>query len=235
MIASPVRLVGAAAAAFVTLSLVVIGHAGPLFSFDALVSGAAHTAALAHPLWRAAMAAVTATGSTTILGPLTAAGCAILLRFGRWRQAVFAATAMIVTLAARLVVLNLIARPRPADRLAASSGFSFPSGHSTASAAAALILVLICWPLLKQRWSRVLLCLGAGAWAFTVGLSRVALVVHWPSDVVGAWLFVLALVPAIGLALRHFLGRAESPRRGQAAGRPGAATGAEQLDGDRQD
>ncbi|GIF20555.1 undecaprenyl-diphosphatase [Actinoplanes tereljensis] len=196
------RLVGGAAVAFALLTAIVVGRVGPLLSFDGWISGAAHTVALAHPLWRATMLAVTATGSTVVLGPLAAVGCLILLAFGRWRPAVFAAVALTVTHTARLLVLIAVARPRPADRLAAASSYSFPSGHSTASAAFALVLVLVCWPLLKQRWSRVVLAVGAGAWAFAVGLSRVALVVHWPTDVLGAWFFVLVLVPGIALLFR---------------------------------
>jgi undecaprenyl-diphosphatase len=94
-----------------------------------------------------------------------------------------------------------------AASLAAASNYSFPSGRSTASAAAALILVLVCRPLMRRRWSRIVLCTAVGAWAFAVGLSRVALVVHWPADVIGAWLFVVASVPAVGLLLRLVLPR----------------------------
>jgi undecaprenyl-diphosphatase len=213
--AFPARLAGAAAVAFALLTLVVSGRTGPLLSFDGWASALARSVALAHPLWRAAMLAVTTTGSTTVLGPLTAAGCLILLAYGRWRQAVFAATATIVTLTARLVVLDLVARPRPAGRLAPASSYSFPSGHTTAAATAALILVVVGLPMLPGRRSRIALCAAAGTWAFAVGLSRVALVVHWPTDVLGGWLFVLAMVPAVGLLLCRLL-----DRPGVAARRP---------------
>jgi membrane-associated phospholipid phosphatase len=39
-------------------------------------------------------------------------------------------------------------------------------------------------------------------------LSRVALVVHWPSDVVGSWLLVLAIVPASAVLWHVAFGRA---------------------------
>jgi undecaprenyl-diphosphatase len=202
-------LVGVAAAAFIVLALLVIGRFDPLLDFDSWVSQAAYSAALAHPLWRAVMAGITTTGSTTIIGPLATLACVILLICRRWRQAVFVAVAMIATTTARLAVVTLIGRPRPTERLAAVASYSFPSGHSTASAAAALVLVWVCWPLLHRRWSRLLLCGIAGAWAFAVGLSRVALVVHWPTDVVGAWLFVLVVVPSCGILIDRLFGRRE--------------------------
>ncbi|WP_051809345.1 phosphatase PAP2 family protein [Actinoplanes subtropicus] len=194
-------LVGAAAAGFVLLAALVLGHVDPLLDFDERVSRTARSAALAHPLLRAAMSAVTFTGSTRVLGPLAALGCVILLAFRRWRQAVFVAVAMITTVAIRLIVVTLIARTRPTEPLVAVASFSFPSGHSTASAAAALVLVVVCRPLLRRGWSRVLLYVVAGSWAVAVGLSRVVLAVHWPTDVLGAWLFVLIIVPATGLLL----------------------------------
>jgi undecaprenyl-diphosphatase len=199
-------LLVAPTAAFVLLALVVSVGSGPVPRFDAWVSGIAHAAGLSHPMWRAAMNAVTVTGSTSVLGPLVILGCLALLLRGHWRPAVFAGAAMIFTVVARLVVVAVIARPRPVDPLAPASNYSFPSGHSTASAAAALILVLVCWPMLRQRSIRMALAIVAGLWAFTVGLSRVALVVHWPTDVLGAWLFVLVTVPGVGLLLRHLPG-----------------------------
>ncbi|KUL24373.1 phosphatase PAP2 family protein [Actinoplanes awajinensis] len=201
-------VVGLSAAAFVLLAMAVAGRAGPLISFDTVVSAHAHAVALAHPLWRSVMLAVTATGSTVVVAPLGALGCLILLATGRWRQAVFAAAALTVVPLARLAVLALVARPRPVDQLAPAANYSFPSGHSTTSATAALVLVLVCWPLLRRR-GRVLLAVLAGAWAVAVGVSRVALVVHWPTDVAGAWLFTVAMVLTVGLVVRRTLGPAD--------------------------
>lgn len=182
-------LLGSASAAFILLSILVITHVGALLQADAALSADAWRFAVAHPVWLDVMRAVTTTGSTTVLWPATAILTGVLLARRRIREAGFVAAGMIVTLSVRLLLVTLIARPRPADRLAAASGWSFPSGHTTASATFALILALVC----RRLWVSIVVA----AWAATVGLSRVALVVHWPSDVLGAWLLVLALVPAI--------------------------------------
>jgi undecaprenyl-diphosphatase len=207
-------LVAAAAAALLALlSLAVLLHAGPLAAVDLAVSEAARHLALARPAWRSVMAAVTVTGSTAVLVPVGTAGFLALLATGRRRQAAFVAVALPLTVALRLLLVTAIARPRPVDRLAASSGWSFPSGHTTASAATALVAVLVLAPMLRRRWCRVLLAGLAGGWAVAVGVSRVALVVHWPSDVLGAWLLVLTTVPAVAVLMNVV-----APRPGGAAG-----------------
>jgi membrane-associated phospholipid phosphatase len=187
-------VIGVAAGGFLALALAVIGHARWLSEADAGISAAAYRTASAHPLWRSTMLAVTATGSTTVLGPLTAVGCLVLLRLRRWSAAVLVAVGLPVTLGLRLILVATIARPRPADRLAPAAGWSFPSGHTTASATVALIAVLVMWPWARTRVQRALLVGPAVLWAAAVGLSRVALVVHWPSDVAGGWLLALAVV-----------------------------------------
>src|SRR5689334_20831961 len=84
-----IRLIVGAAAAFVVLAVLVIARFDPLLDFDLWVSRAAYSVALAHPLWRATMSAVTTAGSTTVIVPLAVLGCAILLAYRRWRQVVF--------------------------------------------------------------------------------------------------------------------------------------------------
>jgi undecaprenyl-diphosphatase len=133
------------------------------------------------------------------------------VRRGAWRRACFVAVALTVTLLIRLLIVNFVARPRPPGRLTAATGWAFPSGHTAASAAAALIAVLACWSLLPSGRGRRLFAGAAAVWAVAVGISRVALVAHWPSDVLGAWLLVLAVVPAIAVLWRATLGAPVEP------------------------
>ncbi|MET7618022.1 phosphatase PAP2 family protein [Streptomyces sp. NPDC005408] len=103
--------------------------------------------------------------------------------------------------AARYAPLHLIGRPRPAiaDWATHASNFGFPSGHATTSA---LMAGLLAWAIARRvrpslaRSSCVLLM----GWAIAVGLSRVYLGVHWPSDVLGGWLFALTCL-GLGAAL----------------------------------
>jgi undecaprenyl-diphosphatase len=85
-------------------------------------------------------------------------------------------------------------RPLPDQWAGAAGGPSFPSGHTTAAVVGA---VLLAWALSRRTRSRpgqVLVWLLAAAWAVGVGWSRVWLGVHWPTDVLCAWLFVPSML-----------------------------------------
>jgi undecaprenyl-diphosphatase len=186
---------------FGLLALGVAGHVRWLADADTAISAAAYRTATAHPLWRSIMLAVTEAGRSMVAGVVAAAGCVVLLRMRRFRTAVLVAAALPVTLSLRLVVLGLVARPRPEPWLAPAAGWSFPSGHTTASATGALLVVLVGWPWARTRIRRGVLIGVAGLWAGAVGVSRVALVVHWPSDVLGGWLMTVFLVGALAAAI----------------------------------
>jgi membrane-associated phospholipid phosphatase/uncharacterized damage-inducible protein DinB len=85
------------------------------------------------------------------------------------------------------------ARPRPAlwPHLVAVSGSSFPSGHATAGAA---LFPLLGWIALRgrPRGGAVGWALGLGVGIF-VGVGRLYLGVHWPSDVLAGWTLGTAL------------------------------------------
>lgn len=125
---------------------------------------------------------------------------ALLLAFGKksgWRATGFL---MLCAMLAGLLIgeaglKNIVCRPRPfmdypgyaALLIPPPSGFSFPSGHTCGSFAAAVTVFYR-----DKRW-------GAGALALAglIGFSRVFLFVHYPTDVLaGAALGVLCAVGA---------------------------------------
>ena len=92
---------------------------------------------------------------------------------------------------------ELVQRARPSlDPLSSFSGFSFPSGHSTAAAATYLALAIVVVAL-RPTWRRPVLVAGAVTIAFLVAASRTLLGVHWFSDVVGGLVAWMDLVPGL--------------------------------------
>jgi undecaprenyl-diphosphatase len=87
---------------------------------------------------------------------------------------------------------QLVGRPRPEDL-----SFGFPSGHSTAAAAFYGAVILLA-DALPPRACRVVRAL-AVVMILLVGLARVILRAHWPSDVLGGIALGLALAAGAGL------------------------------------
>lgn len=83
-------------------------------------------------------------------------------------------------------------RPVVDDPLSHSPGYSFPSGHALNIAVAGSVMVLLVWPLLGRagRGLAVALAVVAG---LAVGLDRIFLSVHFPSDVIAGWLLGLGV------------------------------------------
>jgi membrane-associated phospholipid phosphatase len=83
-------------------------------------------------------------------------------------------------------------RPRPEQ-----VSFSFPSGHSTAAAAFFGAVIYLCGSF-SPPWRRAVRIL-AGVMIVLVGLARVILRAHWPSDVVAGFALGLALASVASL------------------------------------
>ena len=74
-------------------------------------------------------------------------------------------------------------RPSLFTQAVVEQGFSFPSGHAMASAALVTCLVLIYFKTSK-RWAVIIF---GGIAVFLIGLSRLYLGVHYPSDIIAGW------------------------------------------------
>jgi undecaprenyl-diphosphatase len=97
-----------------------------------------------------------------------------------------------------------VARPRPElePHLAIVRTWSFPSGHATSSMIFYLTLALALGA--GKPWQRIAAA-AAVLLSLLIGVSRVMLGVHWPSDVVGGWAFgLLWVLLTLGPAQRLF-------------------------------
>jgi membrane-associated phospholipid phosphatase len=200
-----------AAAGFVLLWVAIRLRLAGLIHADTTLVAAARRTALTHPHWLETMRAVTRLGEALPITCAAVATLVALVALGRMRQAAFvlAVAALVLT---RLPVREVVARPRPPDPLTSASGWAFPSGHTTVATAAALTLLVLLFRPLSRPWQRALLIAVVIAWPLVVGVSRVALVAHWPSDVLGAWLYGAACVALAAALTKPWLTPRPEPR-----------------------
>ena len=132
---------------------------------------------------------VTALGGTVVVSMVTAVAVLAFLSHNTRRHALVMATAVALAWVSSETLKSVYARPRP--ELVPHGAYvysgSFPSGHSTLSAATYLTLAMLVASLETRRRTKALAYGMAGALLVAVGFSRVYLGVHWPSDVLAGW------------------------------------------------
>jgi membrane-associated phospholipid phosphatase len=139
----------------------------------------------------AAAKVTTEAGSVKVLVLLALLAAAVLWWRGA-RLVLAAAPALSLAVTGALVgVTKLIVgrgRPPAALGLVAEGGASFPSGHSSDSAAFFLVLaVAVGVVVLRRPLARAASVATAFALETAIGLSRLELGVHWPTDVIVGW------------------------------------------------
>lgn len=83
----------------------------------------------------------------------------------------------------------LIQRERPSlHRLIEETGYSFPSGHSTIAFALYGTILFLLWRHVQIRWKRAILTVMAAMMILSIGISRIYVGVHYPSDVLAGFL-----------------------------------------------
>jgi undecaprenyl-diphosphatase len=189
------RFVAAIAAVFAILLCVVLAVAGgPHNRVDVATIDALAAERLASPFLTDAAIWITRIGSAPVTLGLSLCAAAFLA----WnRQLARAAMLLAIVLGGRLMVDILkqsIGRLRPDLELAPVTvhSLSFPSGHAANSMVAFVAIALFCAP---ERYRKAALTAAIAA-SLAVGATRPVLGVHWPSDVLGGWIF--GLLWAIG-------------------------------------
>lgn len=152
---------------------------------------------------------VTALGGTTIVTMVTVLGILAFAFHRRYRHAAVMAGAVLLAWLSSDVTKMLLDRPRPdlVPHGAYVYSGSFPSGHSTLATATYLTLAMLVASLEPRRRTKALAYGLAGIVLVGVGLSRVYLGVHWPSDVLAGWCLGSAWALVAWVALRLIGGR----------------------------
>jgi undecaprenyl-diphosphatase len=128
---------------------------------------------------------VTLSGSSKVLVPMTVAGTIALLAARKRFEAALLASSTILGALLIYAIKMMVGRPRPQLwETETYWGSSFPSGHTLAVAAFVTAAVL-CAVRIRPELQTVASIIGL-AWIALVGLSRLVLGVHWPTDMLVA-------------------------------------------------
>ncbi|KAB1145223.1 phosphatase PAP2 family protein [Streptomyces luteolifulvus] len=202
------RCAGLLAVCSVLLLSLVVVRWHPLITVDGDISGTTHRWAVDEP------------GTTHVFRILTdwvwdpwtmRALCAVVVVWLVWRRAAWrtalwlAATCALGTLLQQSLKA-VVDRPRPVwtDPVDSAQYAAYPSGHALT---ATVVCGLLLWLLHRHGAGRAVWRTALAVSALSVvgvGLTRVWLGVHWPSDVIGGWLLG-ALLVALAVAAHHVL------------------------------
>jgi undecaprenyl-diphosphatase len=128
-----------------------------------------------------------------------------LLYLRRWRSLTYWLVTLLGSVFINRTAKELLHRVRPSlwDSLAPELDYAFPSGHAMSSMSFVAALVILTW---GTRWSWLVLLSGS-LFVLTIGWTRLYLGVHFPSDVLAAWMVSLAWALGVSLVIRPHLAK----------------------------
>lgn len=169
---------------------------------------------LGPPWFEEAVAEITTLGGYPVLVILVGSVFGFLMVARRYKTAGYVLVSVLLGTVVSQLLKMLYDRPRPdlVDHLVGIHTASFPSGHATMSTVVYLTLAALIVPIVPSPRVRIYVLSVAILIAILVGLSRIYLGVHWPSDVAAGWALGIAwasLVWFVVSLLRVYRGRKE--------------------------
>ncbi|WP_146520906.1 phosphatase PAP2 family protein [Stieleria varia] len=154
------------------------------------------------PTWMAEMGRdITGLGGVAVLTLFIIAATGFLAIHRAYRTMVVLVASTVGGITVSMLLKQFFDRPRPdvVPHLSQIYSSSFPSGHSMMSAVVYLTLAAIVAPVLKHFWVRFYVMACAVLLTGLIGISRVYMGVHYPTDVLAGW--TAGLVWAIACSL----------------------------------
>lgn len=142
------------------------------------------------PAWLTyAVKDITSLGGTTVLTMMTVLVTIYLLLDRRRAIAIFVLASVLGGWALSAVLKTGVARPRPdiVPHLVEVHDLSFPSGHAMVSAVTYLTLAALISGTRRYRSTRIFIVATGILLTLMIGMSRLYLGVHYPTDVLGGW------------------------------------------------
>ena len=155
---------------------------------------------------------ISALGSGAVTGLIVLISIIFFAVSGHWRYALLMLACSLGTLLGMSLLKDFYERDRPTvvTHIDPPGGHSFPSGHSMISAALYMTLaVLIARTLAKRRQRVTVVAIGAGL-TLLIGLTRLYLGVHYPTDVLAGWTAGLLWALVCGVIVQR-LGKKGAP------------------------
>ncbi|WP_194818716.1 phosphatase PAP2 family protein [Nocardia sp. XZ_19_385] len=191
VIHSAAALLGAVAVGlgFGVLTALVRGRWEPLQAADQAVSDSVVAVVAENPMLKQILTVVTGFGATAMLISVLTVGALWLVLRGLPRLAVYVILTGAGGLILNAVVKQLVERLRPVVETPVHSvaGWSFPSGHAMSSLVCYGVVVLVFVPIQRAGVRRAVTSV-AVVLVTVIGLSRIALGVHYLTDVLAGWL-----------------------------------------------
>ena len=186
---------------FLLLLALLLGKWHGLSSVDSAVLDWAHRVAVDHHWLTRSMVVVSTVLHPWVLRLVASAVSLGCLARRRWRVGLWGLAAAWGSALIDTMVKSGVARVRPhlPDPVASAPGYSFPSGHALGSLVCLGVIAASVAPALPPLARRYLWSVG-GVLVVLVGVSRVELGVHYPSDVLAGWLLGAAWLAASAAA-----------------------------------
>lgn len=194
----------ASAALYVTLLMLVVTGWQPLHSFDNAALIPIHDWASERP-WVVTAAEFVHLALHSYLVRVVLVLVALVLWWQRFRRtAVWLFVSVLVETAVVMLSKTLVGRGRPEweDPIGVADGGSFPSGHAAGGALLAGVVIVVAILLVRSAALRIALYGVALALALVLGLDRLILGVHYPSDVLASYALIIAVLCTTAIATK---------------------------------